>query len=153
MFVSKISIFLSLSRTMDKKALFPQVEDVLSNSCSSFQILRLTNRILRAMTEWNKNVKFVRLLNAHHDSKTAVVEGEAEDKDGVKQPAVLFFEKAPFEYDELSKMMQESGEQFKLDFVNDIYHKYVVEAREHCNGKSTMGREIQDENINFHLRY
>lgn len=87
------------------------------------------------MVEWNKQVKLIRLLNDDQDMKFASVEGEVTDKDGVKQPAVLLFEKTPFRFDDVAKLMQENEEQFKVEFINDIYHKYSVEARMHCNGR------------------
>ena len=90
------------------------------------------------MAEWNKNVKLLRLLNENHDMKTAAVEGEVEDKDGVKQSAVLLFEKSPFEFENLTKLMNEDEKQVKVDFVNDVYHKLTIAAQQSCNGKSKV---------------
>lgn len=87
------------------------------------------------MAEWNKNVKLLRLLNENHDMKTAAVEGEVEDKDGVKQSAVLLFEKSPFEFENLTKLMNEDEKQVKVDFVNDVYHKLTIAAQQSCNVK------------------
>lgn len=86
------------------------------------------------MEGWNKNVKLVRVLNDDHDMKFAAIEGECEDKDGTKQPAVLLFNKTPFQFDDIGKLMQGDNEQFHVDFVNDIYHQYKVDARSSCNG-------------------
>ena len=88
------------------------------------------------MEGWNKNVKLVRVLNDDHDMKFAAIEGEFEDKDGEKKPAVLLFNKTPFQFDDIGKLMQGDSEQFHEDFVNDIYHQYKVEARSSCNGMS-----------------
>lgn len=86
------------------------------------------------MAEWNKNVKLLRILNDDHESKFAVIEGEVETSENEKNSAVLLFEKTPFQLDDLSKLMKENEEQFKVDFINDVYHKYTVEARTTCNG-------------------
>ena len=87
------------------------------------------------MEEWNKNVKLLRVLNDDPDSKFAAIEGEVEGKDGDKQPAVLVLEKTPFQLDGVVKLMQGDEQQFKVDFINDVYHKYTVEARSACNGR------------------
>ena len=92
------------------------------------------------MAEWNKKVKLLRILNDDHEMKFAAIEGEVEENDGEKKAAVLLFEKTPFQLDEVSKLMQDSTEQFKVDFINDIYHKYKVEARTSCNGRSNKAR-------------
>lgn len=86
------------------------------------------------MDEWNKNVKILRILNDDHEIKFAAIEGEVEEKEGEKKSAVLLFEKTPFQLDDVAKLMKDNVEQFKEDFVNDIYHKYTVEARSACNG-------------------
>ncbi|UJR15991.1 hypothetical protein I4U23_002910 [Adineta vaga] len=85
------------------------------------------------MEEWNKNVKLLRILNDDHSGKFAAIEGEVEDKEGEKKSAVLLFEKTPFQFDDLKKLMQDDEQQFKVDFINDVYHKYTVEARAACN--------------------
>ncbi|CAF0951531.1 unnamed protein product [Adineta ricciae] len=85
------------------------------------------------MAEWNKNVRLLRTLNDDHEGKFAAVEGEVEDGDGEKKSAVLLFEKTPFQFDDLVKLMQDDEKQFKVDFINDVYHKYTVEARSACN--------------------
>ncbi len=82
------------------------------------------------MEEWNKNLKLLRILNDDHEMKFAAIEGEIEDKS-----AVLLFEKTPFHLDDIAKLMKENEQQFKVDFINDIYHKYTVEARSSCNGR------------------
>ncbi len=86
------------------------------------------------MEEWNKNVKLLRILNDDHEMKFAAIEGEVEENDGEKKSAVLFFEKTPFQFDDLVKLMKDNEQQFKVDFINDVYHKYTVEARSACNG-------------------
>ena len=86
------------------------------------------------MEEWNKKVKVLRILNDDHEKKFAVIEGEVGENEGEKKSAVLLFEKAPFQLDDIVKLMKDNEEQFKVDFINDIYHKYTVEARSACNG-------------------
>ncbi|CAF3138458.1 unnamed protein product [Rotaria socialis] len=85
------------------------------------------------MEDWNKKVKLVRILNDDQESKFAAIEGEVEGTEGEKQSAVLVFEKTPFHFDEVVKLMNDDQQQFKVDFINDIYHKYTVEARSACN--------------------
>ncbi|CAF2370248.1 unnamed protein product [Rotaria sp. Silwood2] len=85
------------------------------------------------MEDWNKNVKLLRILNDDHESKYATIEGEVEDKEGEKKSAVLILEKTPFQFDDVVKLMKDNEQQFKEDFVNDIYHKYTVAARSTCN--------------------
>ena len=97
------------------------------------------------MAEWNKNVRLLRTLNDDHEGKFAAVEGEVEDRDGEKKSAVLLFEKTPFQFDDLVKLMQDDEKQFKVDFINDVYHKYTVEARSACNGafiSKIQGRKL-----------
>jgi hypothetical protein len=86
------------------------------------------------MEEWNKKVKLIRLLNDDHESKFASIEGEVEEPNGEKKSAVLVLEKTSFQFNDVEKLMKENEEQFKVDFINDIYHKYTVEARTACNG-------------------
>ncbi|CAF0957844.1 unnamed protein product [Adineta steineri] len=85
------------------------------------------------MAEWNKNVKLLRILNDNHELKFVAIEGEVEAKDGETKSAVLLFEKTPFQFDDVTKLMQGDEQQFKVDFINDIYHKYTVEAQSACN--------------------
>jgi ribosomal protein L4 len=84
--------------------------------------------------EWNKNVKLVRILNDDYELKLAAIEGEVEEQDGSTKSAVLIFEKTSFELNDVKILMQENTEQFQMDFINDIYHKYLVQARSSCNG-------------------
>jgi hypothetical protein len=86
------------------------------------------------MEDWNKNVKLLRILNDDHETKFAAIEGEIEENEGEKKSAVLLFEKTSFQFDDLVKLMKEDQQQFKVDFINDIYHKYTVEAQTACNG-------------------
>jgi hypothetical protein len=86
------------------------------------------------MEEWNKNLKLLRVLNVDHETKFAAIEGEVEETDGEKKSAVLVFEKTPFQFDDVTKLMKDTEQQFKVDFINDIYHKYTLEARSACNG-------------------
>ncbi len=102
------------------------------------------------MEEWNKNVKLLRILNDDHEMKFAAIEGEVEENDGEKKSAVLLFEKTPFQFDDVVKLMKENEEQFKVDFINDIYHKYTVEARSTCNG---MLKNNKYCNLWFLIRY
>lgn len=88
------------------------------------------------MEDWNKNVKLVRVLNDDHEKKFAAVEGEIEGKEGGKQSAVLLLEKTPFHFDDLVRLLKENEQKFTTDFINDVYHKYTVEARSTCNGMS-----------------
>lgn len=92
------------------------------------------------MEQWNKNVKLLRILNDDHDSKFAAIEGEVEGQNGDKQPAVLVLEKTPFHFDEVVKLMQADEQQFKVDFINDVYHKYTVDAQAACNGRRPFGQ-------------
>ncbi|CAF4290812.1 unnamed protein product, partial [Adineta steineri] len=85
------------------------------------------------MAEWNKNVKLLRILNDNHELKFVAIEGEVEAKDGETKSAVLLFEKTPFQFDDVTKLMQGDEQQFKVDFITDIYHKYTVEAQSACN--------------------
>jgi len=85
------------------------------------------------MEDWNKNVKLLRILNDDHESKFAAIEGEVEENEGEKKSAVLIFEKTPFHYDDLVKLMKDNEQKFKTDFINDVYHKYTIEARSACN--------------------
>jgi hypothetical protein len=87
------------------------------------------------MEEWNKNLKLLRILNADHETKIATIEGEIEQTNGEKKSAVLILEKTPFQFDDIVKLMKENEQQFKIDFINDIYHKFTVEARSSCNGR------------------
>lgn len=89
---------------------------------------------LFVMEDWNKHVKLLRILHDDHDTKYVAIEGEVEEKEGEKKSAVLIYEKTPFQFDDVVKLMQENEQQFKVDFVNDIYHKYTVEAKSACNG-------------------
>jgi len=86
------------------------------------------------MEEWNKNVTLLRILNDDHEKKFAAIEGEVGENEGEKKSAVLLLEKTPFHLDDVAKLMKGDEEQFKVDFINDIYHKYTVEARSACNG-------------------
>ncbi|CAF0861676.1 unnamed protein product [Adineta steineri] len=85
------------------------------------------------MAEWNKNVKLLRILNDNHELKFVAIEGEVEAKEGEPKSAVLLFEKTPFQFDDVTKLMKGDEQQFKVDFINDIYHKYTVEAQSACN--------------------
>ncbi|CAF0790758.1 unnamed protein product [Rotaria sp. Silwood1] len=85
------------------------------------------------MEHWHKQVKLLRILNDDHESKYAAIEGEIEENEGEKKSAVLLFEKTPFQFDDVVKLMNHNEQKFKEDFVNDIYHKYTVEARSTCN--------------------
>jgi m7GpppX diphosphatase len=90
------------------------------------------------MEEWHKNIKLLRILNDDHEMKFAAIEGEIEDNDGEKKSVVLLFEKTPFHFDDVAKLMKENELQFKVDFINDIYHKYIVEERSSCNDIKLM---------------
>ncbi|CAF0774638.1 unnamed protein product [Rotaria sordida] len=85
------------------------------------------------MGDWNKNIKLLRILNNDHESKFATIEGEIEENEGEKKSAVLILEKTPFQLDDVVKLIKDNEQQFKVDFINDIYHKYTVEARSTCN--------------------
>jgi hypothetical protein len=88
------------------------------------------------MEAWNKNLKLLRILNDNHETKYAAIEGEIEENEGGKKSAVLLFEKTPFQFDDVVKLMKGDEQQFKTDFINDVYHRYTVEARSTCNGMS-----------------
>lgn len=81
------------------------------------------------MEDWNKNVKLVKILNDNHEKKFIAVEGELEEKS-----AVLILEKTPFQFDEVTRLLKENEQTFRTDFINDVYHKYTVQARSTCNG-------------------
>lgn len=82
-----------------------------------------------------KNLKLLRCLNDDHESKFATFEGEVEGNEGDKQSAVLVLEKTPFHFDDVVKLMNNDEQKFNVDFINDVYHKYTVEARTVCNGR------------------
>lgn len=87
--------------------------------------------------EWNQKFKVLRLLNESYDMKTIVVEAEAvDDSDGQTKSAVIFMEKNPFAFQSLAKLLESDGDQFNVEFINDIYHQYTVRARVACNGKA-----------------
>lgn len=84
--------------------------------------------------DWNKKVKLLRVINDNHETKYAAFEGEMEDKEGEKKTAVLVFEKTPFQFDDVVTLLKDNEQQFHLNFVNDVYHTYNIEARSICNG-------------------
>ena len=86
------------------------------------------------MEDWNKNVKLLRILNDNYDTKYVAIEGEVEENENEKKSAVLLLEKTAFQFDDVVKLMNDNEQKFKVDFINDIYHKYTVEARSACNG-------------------
>lgn len=85
--------------------------------------------------DWNKKVKLLRVINDNHETKYAAFEGEIEENEGEKKTAVLVFEKTPFQFDDVVTLLKDNEQQFQLNFVNDVYRTYNIEARSICNGR------------------
>ncbi|CAF3484988.1 unnamed protein product [Adineta steineri] len=92
--------------------------------------------------EWSKMSKNVRVLNENRETKRIVIEGQIEEGEGdekTTKSGILILDKEPFQFDEVLTLMKDNEQQFKVDFINDIYRQYTVAARSACNNvKSTF---------------
>lgn len=89
------------------------------------------------MEEQSKKIKLLRLLNDDHETKLAAFEGEIEENDGEKKTTVLVFEKTPFQFDGVGKLLKDNEQKYQIGLINDVYHTYTTQARSVCNGKQT----------------
>ena len=87
------------------------------------------------MEEWGKKIKLLRVLNTDYETKLAAFEGEIEENDGGKKTTVLVFEKTPFQFDNVEKLLKDNEQQYQLGFINDVYHTYTAQTRSVCNGR------------------
>jgi m7GpppX diphosphatase len=81
--------------------------------------------------------KVLRVLSENHDTKYIAIEGQIEEDEGEEKTiksGILLLNKTPFEFDEVVTLMKDGEQQFKINFINDIYHEYTVAARSACNG-------------------
>lgn len=87
--------------------------------------------------EWSRLCKTFRVLLEDHANKRIAIEGQIEEGEGDEKTiksGVLVLGKTPFEFDEVISLMKNDEQQFKINFINDIYHEYTVAARSTCNG-------------------
>jgi len=106
---------------------------------SYFQMSTKSNDL--TVEEWSKMSKHVRVLSDDHETKVIAIEGQIEEGEGDEKTiksGVLLLEKTPFEFDEVVALMKDGEQQFKVNFINDIYREYMVAARSVCNGMSLL---------------
>ena len=106
---------------------------------SGFQMTTKGNDL--TVVEWIKMAKDLRILSENHETKFIVIEGQIEEGEGEEKTiksGIVLLNKTPFELDEVVTLMKDSEQQFKSNFINDIYHQYTTAARSACNGMSVL---------------
>ncbi len=106
---------------------------------SGFQMTTKSNDL--TVEEWIKMTKVLRVLSENHDTKYIAIEGQIEEDEGEEKTiksGILLLNKTPFEFDEVVTLMKDGEQQFKINFINDIYHEYTVATRSACNGMSLL---------------
>jgi len=117
---------------------------------SSFQMTTEGSDL--TVEEWIKMSKLVRVLAHDHDTnyiaiEVQIEEGESDNK--TIKSGILLLKKPPFEFDEVVTLMKGDEQQFKVKFINDIYHHCMVAAQSACNGMFLL--TIIFNNCDLHL--